>query len=86
MLSSVLHSERAIQFNIGSHKKERLEPAWLKKTLPALKRPLISDAWLRVGVRRGAREVLIFFGFVIQKDKKSFLINTLNFRFRGNDE
>jgi len=32
--------------------KEKLAPAWLEETLPTLKRPLTSDAWLCVGVKR----------------------------------
>lgn len=31
--------------------KEKLALAWLEETLPALKRPLTSDAWLGVGVK-----------------------------------
>jgi len=31
--------------------KEKLAPAWLEETLPTLKRPLTSDAWLGVGVK-----------------------------------
>jgi hypothetical protein len=31
--------------------KEKLALAWLEETLPTLKRPLTSDAWLGVGVK-----------------------------------
>lgn len=31
--------------------KEKLALAWLEETLPALKGPLTSDAWLGVGVK-----------------------------------
>lgn len=31
--------------------KEKLALAWLEETLPALKRPLTSDAWLVVGIK-----------------------------------
>ncbi|MBI3480797.1 MAG: hypothetical protein HY016_10655 [Nitrosomonadales bacterium] len=31
--------------------KEKLALAWLGETLPTLKRPLTSDAWLAVGVK-----------------------------------
>ena len=31
--------------------KEKLALAWLKETLPTLKMPLTSDAWLGVGVK-----------------------------------
>jgi len=31
--------------------KEKLALAWLEETLPTLKRPLTSDAWLGVGWR-----------------------------------
>ena len=43
------HSE-----NMGEelwHEKEKLALAWLKETLPTLKGPLTSDAWLGVGVK-----------------------------------
>ena len=43
------HSE-----NMGEalwREKEKLALAWLEKTLPALKGPLTSDAWLGVGVK-----------------------------------
>ncbi|BBE51410.1 Methyltransferase type 11 [Ferriphaselus amnicola] len=33
--------------------KEKLALAWLEETLPALKEPLTSDAWLGVGVSCG---------------------------------
>jgi hypothetical protein len=33
------------------HEKEKLALDWLEETLPTLKRPLTSDAWLRVGVK-----------------------------------
>ncbi|MDP2805890.1 MAG: hypothetical protein Q8O24_08110 [Gallionellaceae bacterium] len=31
--------------------KEKLALAWLEETLPTLKRPLTSDAWLGLGVK-----------------------------------
>ena len=31
--------------------KEKLALAWLEETLPALKGPLTSDAWLGVGIK-----------------------------------
>lgn len=31
--------------------KEKLALAWLEETLPTLKMPLTSDAWLGVGVK-----------------------------------
>jgi len=31
--------------------KEKLALAWLEETLPTLKKPLTSDAWLGVGVK-----------------------------------
>jgi len=31
--------------------KEKLALAWLEETLPTLKGPLTSDAWLGVGVK-----------------------------------
>jgi hypothetical protein len=40
--------------NIGEalwREKEKLALAWLEETLPTLKRPLTSDAWLGVGVK-----------------------------------
>lgn len=43
------HSE-----NMGEElwrEKEKLALAWLEETLPTLKRPLTSDAWLGVGIK-----------------------------------
>ncbi len=31
--------------------KEKLALAWLKETLPTLRMPLTSDAWLGVGIK-----------------------------------
>ncbi len=38
--------------------KEKLALAWLKETLPTLKGPLTSDAWLGVGVKLDVSEIL----------------------------
>ncbi len=40
--------------NLGEEmwrEKEKLALAWLEETLPVLKEPLTSDAWLGVGVK-----------------------------------